>query len=51
MYQVEKQIRTWRSGFEGASEALNYKSVARCSAALCVADDSPSREVRREETD
>ena len=24
-YEVEKQIRTWRSGFEGASEDLNYK--------------------------
>ena len=24
-YEVEKQIRTWRSWFEGASEDLNYK--------------------------
>ena len=24
-YEVDKQIRTWRSWFEGASEDLNYK--------------------------
>ena len=49
-YEVEKQIRTWRSWFEGESEDLNFR-VARCSAALRVADDTPSREIRRQETD
>ena len=46
-YEVEKQIRTWRSWFEGASEDLFYFVLP----ALCVADDTTSREIRREETD
>ena len=49
-YEIEKQIRTWRSWFEGASEDLNYKVLPGAVRHCAWADDTPSREIRRART-
>ena len=50
-YEVENRTRTLRSRFEGVICGSGLQSVASRGAALCVADNIPSCEIRQEETD